>query len=302
METLEALSERLHTTEEIQSIVRTMKALSSVNIRQYEHAVTAIADYERTITLGLQVVLRNRRNKAEPLDLTGPDRKTGHRRALIVVGSDRGLCGRFNDRIAEFASERLEAEAKTPDERPPFICVVGVRAAARLEALELPADRLFTLPGSVDGLIDSVQAIVIELDRWVRQEGIGPVALVYNRKSDHALAEATHKELLPISQAYLDRLAATPWPSNRLPMYRMDEGELFSWLIRQHLTLVLYAALAESLASEHASRLAAMQNAERNIDERRENLLAEYRKKRQETITHELLEVVAGFEAIRKKL
>ncbi len=84
-------------------------------------------------------------------------------------------------------------------------------------------------------------------------------------------------------------------------MYRMNEGELFSWLIRQHLTLVLYAALAESLASEHASRLAAMQNAERNIDERRENLLAEYRKKRQETITSELLEVVAGFEAIRTK-
>lgn len=301
METLEALSERLHTTEEIQSIVRTMKALSSVNIRQYEHAVTAITDYERTITLGLQVVLHNRRNKAEPLDLTGPDRKTGRRRALIVVGSDRGLCGRFNDRIAEFANQRLSNDNPSPDGTPPFVCVIGVRAAARLETLNLPADRLFTLPGSVDGLIDSVQAIVVEIDRWVREEGVGPVSLVYNRKSDHALAEATHKELLPISQGYLDRLAAAPWPSNRLPMYRMDEGELFSWLIRQHLTLVLYAALAESLASEHASRLAAMQNAERNINERRENLLAEYRKKRQETITHELLEVVAGFEAIRKK-
>jgi F-type H+-transporting ATPase subunit gamma len=301
METLEALSERLNTTEEIQSIVRTMKALSSVNIRQYEHAVTAIADYERTITLGLQVVLRNRRNKAEPLDLTGPAGKTGHRRALIVVGSDRGLCGRFNDRIAEFAAERLETEAKAPDERPPLICVVGVRAAARLEALDRPADRLFTLPGSVEGLIDSVQSIVVELDRWVLEESVGPVALVYNRRSDNALAETTHKEVLPISQDYLDRLATTPWPSNRLPMFRMEEGELFSWLIRQHLTLVLYAALAESLASEHASRLAAMQNAERNIDERRENLLAEYRKKRQETITNELLEVVAGAEAIRKK-
>jgi len=301
METLEALSERLHTTEEIQSIVRTMKALSSVNIRQYEHAVTAIAGYERAITLGLQVVLRNRRNKAEPLGLAPEDREAGHRRALIVVGSDRGLCGRFNDRIAEFASKRLDAEETPTDEEEPFVCAVGIRAAARLEALDLPANRVFTLPGSVDGLIDTVQAIVVDIDRWVREEGVGPVALVCNRKSDHTLAEATHKELLPVSKAYLDGLAAAPWPSNRLPMYRMEEGELFSWLIRQHLFLILYAALAESLASEHASRLAAMQNAERNIDERRENLLADFRKKRQETITHELLEVVAGFEAIRKK-
>jgi len=59
-----------------------------------------------------------------------------------------------------------------------------------------------------------------------------------------------------------------------------------------------YQALAEALASEHATRLAAMQNAERNIEERREELNAAYRRKRQETITRELLDVVSGFEAV----
>jgi len=62
--------------------------------------------------------------------------------------------------------------------------------------------------------------------------------------------------------------------------------------------VVIYRALAEAMASEHASRLAAMQASERNIEERRDDLLQLYRQRRQETITRELLDVVAGYEAV----
>ena len=78
----------------------------------------------------------------------------------------------------------------------------------------------------------------------------------------------------------------------------MDADRLMSWLVQQRLFVVIYRALAEALASEHASRLAAMQAAERNIEERREDLQQLYRQRRQETITRELLDVVSGFEAV----
>jgi len=71
-----------------------------------------------------------------------------------------------------------------------------------------------------------------------------------------------------------------------------------SWLVQQRLFVSLYRALAEALASEHATRLAAMQGAERNIEERRADLMQVYCVKRQETITRELMDVVSGFEAV----
>ena len=120
METLESLSDALDTTGDIQAIVRTMKALSSVSIRQYEHAEAAMADYNHTVELGLMAVLRQRRVAGLPLP--GSDRAAGSR-GLIVVGSDRGLCGGYNDKIARFACSRMAGG-------PVELGVIGARVAA----------------------------------------------------------------------------------------------------------------------------------------------------------------------------
>jgi F-type H+-transporting ATPase subunit gamma len=86
-----------------------------------------------------------------------------------------------------------------------------------------------------------------------------------------------------------------------LPLFSMDRDQLFSALIRQYLFVSLFRACAESLASENASRLAAMQGAERNIEERLEELQTQFHQQRQMTITEELLDIVAGFEALSGK-
>lgn len=291
METLETLSAKLAATQDIRTIVRTMKALSSASIHQYERAITAMADYERAVTLGLQIVLRDQAGAGARSPRIGPVSAPGQRRALIVIGSDRGLCGLFNDRIAAFAAEQLEDDM--------LLCVLGVRTAARLEALGHRGDSLFALPSSVGGLSATVQAVAVEMDRWIRTERVASVSVAFNRRRGGISAEPVQRLLFPLPRHELDALARAPWPSPRLPVYRMDRDRLFSWLARQHLFVVLYRALAESLAAEHAARLAAMQGAERNIGERGEAILAAYRKTRQETITRELLDVVAGFEAGR---
>ncbi len=291
MDTLEALSERLDTTRDIQSIVRMMKSLSTVSISQYETAVDVLGGYRETIDRGLQVVLRDFRTRTGQLPRHLLENVSG-REGMVVIGSDRGLCGRFNENIAACARDRLAVA-----QPPPMLCVAGLRAAARLETAGHEAARLFTLPGSVEGLADTARTIVIEIDRWQREEGVRTIQVLHNRRGRLSSAEPRTAQLLPVPGDELDRLARAPWPGRSLPGFTMVPETLLSWLIQQRVFLGIYRGLAESLASEHAARLAAMQAADRNIDERREDIEATYRQKRQETITRELLDVVAGFEA-----
>ena len=203
MQTLESLSDALETTADIQSLVRTMKALSAASIRQFERAEEALADYERTIELGLTAVLHDRRARGQPLPRTG---ETGpSRAALIVIGSERGLCGRYNETIARFASDRIEG----PDT---LLAVLGVRAAARLEAEDRRVDTVFTLPGSVGGLSDLVQSVIVQSDRWQREGGVGRIHVVHNRREGRTLAQPVERQLLPLPEAYLKSLLDAPWP------------------------------------------------------------------------------------------
>jgi F-type H+-transporting ATPase subunit gamma len=290
METLESLSDALTTTGDIQAIVRTMKALSSVSIGQYDHAATAMADYARTVELGLMAVLRHRREAG--LAPAGHDRSIG-KQALIVIGSDRGLCGGYNDKIIRFARARMA-------EGPIELGVIGARVAARFDGgtADKPLAFALTLPGAVEGLSRLVQNIIIQIDRWTQAQGVGQVWLVHNRRDARTTAQPQARHLLPLPDHELANLAKADWPGRSLPMFRMDPERMMSWLVQQRLFVVIYRALAEALASEHAARLAAMQAAERNIEDRREALEQLYRQRRQETITRELLDVVSGFEAV----
>jgi F-type H+-transporting ATPase subunit gamma len=92
-----------------------------------------------------------------------------------------------------------------------------------------------------------------------------------------------------------------PWNSRSLPTFVTDRRRLLSRLVQQHLFVSLFRACANSLASENASRIAAMQAAEKNIEVRLEELHGSFNQLRQSAITEELLDVVTGFEALSKQ-
>lgn len=291
MQTLEALSRRIATTEDLRAIVSTMKSLSAVSVRHYESAVAALRDYGRAVELALQALLRDR-----PA-VVGTAAPAADSAAVVVFGSDHGLCGRFNDEVARFAHERLrELDAAGTHCQ---CLVVGARAEARLAALGEAVDERLFLPGSVSGLAALAQAVLVQIDAWGGVESLGRVLLIHHRRTNDAVAVPHLRQLLPLSPERLRNLAARPWPSRRLPMFTMDADRLFLAVVRQYLFSSVYRAAAESLASEHASRLATMQAAERNIDEHLEEQHAEFRRRRQQTITEELLDIVTGFEASR---
>lgn len=288
MPTLEDLRRRLDAIEGLQSIVRTMKTLASVNVRQYDEATTALADYARTVEQGLQIALR-----ASPDPPVAAALAPARRLGAIVFGSDQGMCGQFNDRIADHVVQSL---AQTPADRC-FVMAAGRRVGAALERAGRPVEQACSVPGSVAGITPLVHQLLASIEQWRSQHDIDHLTLFYHRYGRTSFEPHTLR-LLPLDMDWLAELHRRPWPSRSLPTFTMDREALFSALIRQYLFVGLYRAAAESLASENASRLQSMQAAEKNIEDRLTDLNAHYHRERQDAITAELLDVVAGSEAL----
>ncbi|MEX0387169.1 F0F1 ATP synthase subunit gamma [Spiribacter onubensis] len=294
METQEALRHQLDSLDDLQSIVRTMKALSASSIREYEQAVEALRQYENTIELGFAAALRD--HPGWPTDVSTADDGPGHGVA-VIFGSDHGLCGRFNEQVAEHFVQRMgHKEAATSDR--PRILVVGVRLEPVLGARGVEADEVLELPATVEEITATVQAIIQRIDRW---QSTGPhrsVRVFHNGPGRQLQSRPTDQHLLPLALQRLQQMGRREWPSPRLPRAFMAEPALLSSLIREYLFVRLFRACAGSQTSEHASRLNAMQRAQSNLDDRIESLTGRFRRLRQDAITSELLDVVSGFEAV----
>ena len=131
-----AVRRKIEGAGDLESVVRSMKALAASSIGQYEKSVLALADYYRTVELGLAVCLRKRRGAtAEQPGLPGPAMKTV---SVIVFGSDQGLVGQFNDVLADFVAKALDA---LPGEKK--VWAVGERVHARLTDAGLAAGGTF---------------------------------------------------------------------------------------------------------------------------------------------------------------
>ncbi len=295
MQTVESLERQIRTAADLHSLVRTMKALAAVSIRQFELAVSSLADYQRTIELGLHVLLKNN-PQSGVLARTAPKQNCG----AIVFGSDQGMCGPLNDQIVAYSLEQMDRLGVDRENR--MVLTVGTRPKARLEDAGQPVEETFSTPGSTSGITPAVQNILVKIDQWNTDGKVDKIVLFYCEHLTRASYRPGMVELLPIDQRWLQKLQEKPWPTGLLPTYTMDSDRLFSALVRQYLFVSLYRACAESAASENASRLASMWGAERNIEERITDLTKLFHQKRQTAITEELLDIAAGCEALGDEL
>lgn len=291
METTESLKRHIQTAEDLHSLVRTMKALAAVSIRHLEQAVRSLADYQRTIELGLRVVLRQRgrsavRTRAAPRQSLG----------AVVIGSDQGMCGQLNDQIVAFAQEQVQASSLGDGKLA--LLAVGTRVAVRLEDAGHGLESSLPIAGSASGITPLVQDILLHVERWHREVHIERIVVFYCERTSRAAYRPRRLDLLPIDRDWLETLEQQTWPTRVLPTFSMDADKLFSALVRQYLFVSLYRACAESLASENASRLTAMRGAERNIGDQILELTGQFHQTRQMAITEELLDIAAGFEAL----
>ncbi len=288
MESLHALQRHIDTSGKLQSIVKSMKTLSAVNIRQYEQAAHSLDGYQETIESGLQGVIR----KTGLPDSAGEE---GEIQGLVIFGSDQGLCGRFNEKLVEFL-QKNQASAETLQRSQ--VLVSGARMAARLEAAGFKLTDTLWSPGSLAGVNRHVYEIILILYRWRQTPGLKRIDLFFNRYEPGASGLPTTLPLLPLDNQRLRELMQKEWPGRSLPYNAISPDKLFSALIQQYLFVTIYRAQVQSLTSEQASRLHSLQQAEKNIQEHLEELTARYRNVRQSVITSELLDLVAGFRTV----
>ncbi|NSW55827.1 MAG: F0F1 ATP synthase subunit gamma [Armatimonadetes bacterium] len=290
MATAQELKRKIRTAQDLHSVVKTMKALAAVKMNEMHASVRALAEYNRTVKLALHALLRNR-----PPGAYVENRSRSRIPGIVVFGSDQGMCGQFNEEIVHHSV--LEARSLSPDAEPALVCV-GSRAASRLEDEGLVPEALLPTPASLQGTAPLVGRLLHIIQDWRTERGIDRVVLCHNMLLSSASYRARTMNLLPLDSEWLGLLKADEWPSRCVPIFTMDWDMLFAATVEQHLVVSLYRAATESQASENAARLASMQAADRNIEERLAELSAEYHHIRQTTITEEILDIVSGFEAL----
>jgi|SRR5271165_1193147 len=288
-DTTESLRRKISSAGDLQSVVRTMKALAASSIGQYEKSVRALADYYRTVELGLGACFRENKPATAMVERKAPT----HAISAIVFGSDQGLVGQFNDVVADYAIKTLAA---LPGEC--HVWAVGERVHARLADAGLPQVGLFTVPNSVQAITPLVGQIQIESEAHRDKDDNAPLWVFHNRPLSGALYEPVSQRLLPLDAQWQQGLAKIHWPTTNLPEVMGGGTATLRALIREYLFISLFRACAESLASENASRLSAMERADKNINDLLEQLHGSFHQLRQSSIDEELFDVISGFEAL----
>jgi F-type H+-transporting ATPase subunit gamma len=289
---IESLRRKIGKAGDLQSVVRTMKAVAASNIGQYEKSVLALADYYHTVELGLGACFRE--NGSVPLIEERERESTKDSIGAVVFGSDQGLVGQFNDVVADLAVKTLSALSDKP-----VVWAVGERVHSRLSDSGLPMSGLFTVPNAVHSITPLVGQILLEHEKHHGKNEVTELYLFYNSLTSGSVYIPVSQRLLPLDEDWRRKLAELPWPTKSLPEVMGSGNVTIRALISGYLFVSLFRACAESLASENTSRLAAMQRADKNIDELLVDLKSKFHRLRQSGIDEELFDVISGFEALR---
>jgi F-type H+-transporting ATPase subunit gamma len=286
------LGQKLASAGDLQSVVRSMKALAAASVGQYEEAVQSLADYYGTVERGLSACFRQDRARTPAADpaQSADDRMV----SAIVFGSDQGLVGQFNDVIADYAIDTLRAQPGTA-----HVWAVGERVHARLSDGGVTPIGPFSLPNAVAAITPLVGQLQIESEQQRQASGTTTLWVFHNRPLPGAGYAPAGQQVLPLDAQWQGNLAKIPWPTGNLPEVLDTGGATLHALVREYLFITLFRACAESLASENASRLSAMQRAEKNITDLLDSLHSEFNQLRQTAIDQELFDLVSGFEALR---
>jgi F-type H+-transporting ATPase subunit gamma len=302
-----ALRRKIDSVGELQTVVRTMKAMAAARIGQYQNAADSLDAYYRTVQLALTACFRQSRIPDAMLRQSGTAAagvsgtsaaSVTSKIGALVLGSDQGMVGSFNDAMVEFVIKTL---APLPGKKtlwPVGERMEGCLAQINLSGINGQTDIGFCQPDSIDAITALVGQILARIETLYEKNGATQIYLFHHRPEQGAAYAPVALRLLPLDVQWRHDLCAMAWPTHSLPEVMQDETRALSAFVREYLFVSIFRAVALSLASENASRLAAMQRAEKNIDELLEQSMRSFHRLRQSAIDEELFDVVSGFEAL----
>ncbi len=288
-QSLANLRRKLAGAQQLQGVVRTMKAIAASSIGQYQAAVKALSSYECNLQQGLGACFR-----AAGVESKRQACISESGVGAIVFGSDQGLVGQFNGLLCSYVGQKL---GEHPG--PKTLWAVGERMVSHLVSEGIPPNRVLPVPNSVGAITALVARLQLESETHrLENREYSQLFIFHNRPLAGSQYEPVSQRFLPLDKDWQLSLKQVAWPTECLPQLLLPEEQTLSALIREYLFISLYKACAESLASENAARLAAMQRAEKNIDELSTQLQRDFQRLRQSSIDQELFDVLAGFKAL----
>jgi len=279
---------RIRSVKNTQQMTKAMKLVSASKLRRAQEAILRARPYAVKLMEVMNHLSARCNKDMHPLL---SDRE-GKRILLLVITSDRGLCGAFNANILRMASQVLE---KNPDREFSLICA-GKKGYEYFNRRKMNiTDKFLQWTKDFDYL--RAQEIGKKLADMFVERQVDKIYMVYNEFKSILRQEVVLEQLLPIVPEPVgegeDKRLAVDY------IYEPDEESILEHLLMRYMTVEVYRAFLESSASEHGARMTAMDNASRNANEMIGKLTLFYNRTRQAYITKELIEVVNGAEALK---
>jgi len=293
MPTLRDVRRRIVGVKKVEKITRSMKMVAAAKLRRAQSAVVSARPYAKKLLEILQHLSSGL--EAGPVDLFVA--RPVARVALVVVTSDRGMCGAFNANLLKAVERHVSVSyVERPGTARVSLFCVGRKGA------EYFSRRHYSLAGRYVGIFSTLvfaqaKEIVKDLLDGYRRGDFDRVEIAYNEFKSVSQQRIIIEQFLPIPPAAFagtDRSGGSPGAY----LYEPSRGEILASLVPRHLDFQVWRILLESNASEQGARMAAMENATENAEELISTLQLQYNKARQASITKELLEIVSGAEAL----
>jgi len=290
MANLRAIRKRIGSVKSTQQITKAMKMVSAAKLKRAQDAIVAARPYARQMREVVQAVARRAGQDAHPLLLSREAKKLG----LLVITSDRGLCGGFNSNLLRAVNRFLQENQGRYEEVALF--VVGRKARDFFRRRRIPLRKEFInilgslsyahaeqlskdlVGGFIAGDFDEVQIVFNEfrsaISQVVRFEKLFPLA-IERKEAEEAIASG------------IDYL------------YEPSREEILATLLPKYVETQIFRVLLESVAGEHGARMTAMDSATNNAVDMISRLTLQMNRARQASITKELMEIIGGAEALK---
>ncbi len=294
MPSLKAIRKRIRTVRNTQQITKAMKMVAAAKLRRSQEAILSARPFAQKLDEVLQGVARRAEVAAHPLLVRRPVKKV----ELLVITSDRGLCGGFNSNVLRRA-QRFLHEGK--DEYAEItLSTVGRKAHDFFKKREVRLRRDY-VGTFVDLRYPKAQAISDELAGFYLSAKLDAVMLLYNEFISAISQKVRLLTLLPLSApgASAQEEEETDARSEVDYLYEPARKEVLDRLLPRYLAVTIWRALLESAAAEYAARMTAMDSASKNAAEIIDRLTLLANRTRQAAITKELMEIVSGAEALK---
>jgi F-type H+-transporting ATPase subunit gamma len=278
---------RIRGVKNIRQVTKAMNMIAAARLRRAQTKAEAARPYADRLSAILQDVFASGASARHPLLVQRPVKRVG----LVVVSSDRGLCGAFNAGILREAGRFVEGQTADVG-----IITVGRKAREFFQRMEITIDQSFPQP-SRDVRLEEVGAISKQIISDYTAGKYDQIHLAYARFISVLKSEPTVTQLLPIPKPETEEAAMARTVAYQ---FEPEAEELLGALLPQYVEVLTYGALVESLASEQAARMVAMKSATDSASDMIDSLTRDYNRVRQTAITTQLLEVVSGAEALEQ--